>query len=113
MQTRHELGIELGNCARLQRDRLLCAIAAVNEQFVIDEVEPDLKGLAPVRNRGGGQTPRVHIQRHIPPMIDLRGKFEPDFAYDLRPHVKIVVSRLPLIERKGWPNFRRRRGTGR
>src|SRR5437016_7507596 len=112
MQTRHEFGIELGNCARLQRDRLLRAIAAVNEQFVIDEVELDLKGFVPVWNGGGGQTPRVHIERHVPPMIDLRGELEPDFPYDLRPHVKIVVSRLPLLERKGWPNFQRRRGIG-
>ena len=50
-QHRHELFIEIGHSTRFECQRLLHAVAAVDEQFVIDEVELDLKSILPVWNR--------------------------------------------------------------
>ena len=54
-QARHDLGVEVGDRARLQRKRFGPPIAGAQDQAVREEVEVDLHEPALVRHRRRGQ----------------------------------------------------------
>src|SRR5207248_860963 len=97
-QFSHHLAIKI--CDRT-RPQLKCddlAVAALDEQFVIDEIKLDLKDTIAERYGGRRQPACRHIERNIPPMINKRRQLHPDLSDDLRPHVQCRESISPFIQ---------------
>src|SRR6185436_7134376 len=103
------LPVEFGDRLGPQRRRPARAIARLEHEPVVDEVELDRERSQPVRHRGRRQPPRGQVQRDVPPMVLPGREREPRLADDLHPHVKRVVGRLPFGERQAGPRgFARR-----
>lgn len=79
--------IKFSHCTRSQSDCLGRTVRRFYGEYVIDEIEVNLKESIIVGNGGGCKSIRGDVQRHIPPVILKRTEFEPDFADDLGPHV--------------------------
>src|SRR5881628_2384307 len=54
----------------------------------------------------GEVTARANVQRHVPPVILMRGQGKPRLANDLRPHVERVVRVLPFRKQQLRPHSR-------
>ena len=62
----HDLGIQIGNRARVELDLRSTAVAGRCPQHVIEEIEVELKAAIAVRDRRGGQPARRDIEHHVP-----------------------------------------------
>jgi hypothetical protein len=71
-----------------------------------DEIEPDFERALAVGNERRRQPARMHVQRHVPPVIDERCQRKPDLANDLSLHVQRAARVPPLGERQRRPAFR-------
>ena len=69
----------------------------------MEKIKLDLKYAAFIRNGGSSQPETVDVQRHFPPMIDLRTQGQPNFAHNLGPHVQGGVRVLPSLQRQFRP----------
>jgi hypothetical protein len=79
------------------------AIARLNEQPMLDEVELDLEAAFAVWNRRSRQPARGDVERDVPRMIEPRRARQPDLADDLRHEVKRFVGIAPCRIRKIRP----------
>ena len=102
-QPGHDLGVEIGDRTGPQWQRLAPAVAGVDAQRVVDEIEIDLEGQAAIRHRRGGQPAAGHIERHMPPMVDRGRQREADLADDLGPQMQGGAGVLPLRIGQGGP----------
>ena len=101
----HHGVVERGDRACLEPDRATGALARLDEELVRDEVEVDLEGPCPVRDRRRGEPARRHVEGDVPRVIDPRGLGEAELAHDLRPHVERRIGLLPVGERKARPRL--------
>ena len=108
-ERRHQVAVEVGDRAGDERQASRRAVGATDDEHVVDEVEDDVERAPLVRNRGGGEATRRHVERHVPPMVLLRGERHPHLADDLRPHVERGVRVLPARERQRRPGVGRLR----
>src|SRR5207244_7948546 len=69
----HVLSIEVRDRLRPQRDTAASAVARVDDEAVRDQIELGLEAERPVRDWRGDQTARANVQRHVPPVILMRG----------------------------------------
>src|SRR5436305_6802623 len=104
----HQLLIKVRDRARREFTDPSFAIACVNEQIVVNEIEINLEETSAIWNRRSRQPARCDIERHVPPMISRRAEREPDFANNLRPHVQRRIGIFPIVQRHTRPNFRPR-----
>ncbi len=70
---------------------------------MIDEIKAYLERARTVRYRRSGQSSRGHVKRDVPRVIRPQTQGHPNFADNLRPHVKSHGRVLPLGKRQGWP----------
>ena len=102
-QTRHELRIEIGNRHRRKREAFDPAVAGRNTKEMIDEVEDNIEAAPIINIRRCDQAARIQMERHIPPMIDQRGRLEPHLACDLRPAMQGLAGIGPRRQRQVRP----------
>src|SRR6266446_3514804 len=101
----HHFAIKCRNRFWTQFDNLRSSVGFQDAQFVIDEIETNLKNSSVMRDWGSRQAPRRQIQRDVPGMIGPRCEREPNFPDDLRPHVKRRAGVFPFRKWKRRPNF--------
>jgi hypothetical protein len=107
-QRRQEAVVEVSDRLGCQRQAPRRAVAGLDQERVIDEVEIDLERAPFMRDRGSGQATRRHVQGHVPRMIDPRRPGQPDLADDLGPQMQRRAGVLPgLIGQSGpWLGLR-------
>lgn len=98
-QRPHNLAVEGGNRHGFQRGRVISALRSGDVQYVGDKVEVDGKRKHPAWDGRGSEAARGNVEGGTPAVVDVRGEHQPDFADDLRPHVKRVASLLPIFQR--------------
>src|SRR6266851_1536000 len=94
-QVGHEIGMKVSNRARAKRDLSRVASHGLDYNMVVDEVDVDLEYQPRVRHRGGRQSARAEVQRHVGPLSFERAQSEPDFAHDLQVHVQRLERVFP------------------
>src|SRR5216683_438365 len=94
-QVGHEIGMKVSNRARAKRDLSRVASHGLDYNLVVDEVDVDLEYQPRVRHRGGRQSARAEVQRHVGPLSFERAQSEPDFAHDLQVHVQRLERIFP------------------
>src|ERR1700687_1051470 len=100
----HDLPVELLDRHWRQRQGPPIAVADVEAERVVDEVERDLeRAVVVVRDRRRGQPPRCHIEHDLPPVIHAGRTRETDLAHDLGPHMQGLVGVEPGRQRQGGP----------
>ncbi len=107
-QRAHRGGVELRHRHRLQRDVARGAVAHIQPQHVIDEVEIDLELASAGRHRSGGQPARGHIERDVPGMVQPWRQREADLADHLGPQMQRRAGVAPIRGRQRGPAFRLR-----
>ena len=86
-QAIHDGSIEGRDRHRPQIERKGSAVTFRCAEAMIDKVEIELEQAVAVRHRTRGQATRGHVQRHVPPVVEGRGRGHADLADDLCPHV--------------------------
>src|SRR5262249_10350647 len=92
----HHRFVKIGDSPWLECDRFLRAIAFQDAQSVIDKIKTYLERVRAMRNWRSRQTARGQIKGDVPGMVRPWCKLEPDFPYDLRPHVKRGAGVFPI-----------------
>src|SRR5260221_869737 len=87
-ELRHHLAMEFRDRARLQSEAGGPAVAADDDETMVDEIEIDLEIPRAVWHRRGGEAARGDIERHLPPMIDQRCLRQADLPDHLRPQMQ-------------------------
>src|SRR5271165_976622 len=69
-QTFHELPVKIGDRSRCQRHYSFPALAGLNKQLVMDEIEFNLEDLTVVWNGRSCESEGRNVEGHFPPMIE-------------------------------------------
>ena len=96
-EPRHDLGIEIGDRHRRERNDLALPVARRDDEPVVEKIEIDLESSVAVRHRRSRQPARGQIERDMPPMVFARRPREPHLADDLRPHLQRRRSLKPAL----------------
>jgi hypothetical protein len=104
VEREHDLAVELGDRAGLQRHDAPVAACRGDDQLMVDEIELDLKTLVGVWDQPGGQTTCRHVQHNIPPVAHQRGVRQSDLAHDLGHQLQRVSAVGPLGHRQFGPH---------
>src|ERR1700686_1154686 len=88
LEKREKLRIEIGDRSLLEANTFRFAAGCSDLERVIDEVELNLKYALAVRDRRRCQSSGIDVERDFPPMIDVRGQSQSDFADHLGPHMQ-------------------------
>ena len=91
----HDGRMEIADRLRHQPQAPALSAARLNIEHMVDEVEPDLEVLTLVRDHGGRQAARGHVERHMPAVVEPGGQLKPNLADDLDPKVQGLARRLP------------------
>src|SRR5438552_3223362 len=98
-----QLMVESGNRFWREREGAVITVGSAKLQAMIHKVELDFESAIVVRNGRRGQAARIDVERAIPPVVLEWRKAKANLADDLHPHVKRVVSVLPLLQRQFGP----------
>jgi hypothetical protein len=99
----HDSLMEVGDALRYECDGPPVALARLDDELVIDEVEPYLEEPVAIWNRRRGQAARGEIQRDVPPVVRPWRQREADLTDHLHPHMKRRVCVGPCIQWQRWP----------
>jgi hypothetical protein len=94
---------EIRDRHRCQGDALGRAVAGLDQQPVIDEIEDDFERARAIGDGRRGEPARREVERDVPPMIDQRCQCHPHLADDLGPSVQRLASLAPLRQRQVRP----------
>ena len=94
--------MEVRDRLRLERDASLHAFAGAHHEHAVDEVEGEVEGAIAVRDERRGQSARVHVQGHVPRMVEPRRLHQADLADDLRPQTQRHVVAPDRQRRVRW-----------
>jgi hypothetical protein len=98
MELPHQPAIELGDAHRLEVDPRLLAVAAIDAQRLLDEIEVDAeRSTVAVRHHRRRQAARCDVERNVPPVVEHRLLPQANLADDLRPTVQRLGRLLPLL----------------
>jgi hypothetical protein len=95
-QPAHEISVKIGDRTGDEGNAVAPAVARLDAELMVDEIEIDLEIPRAMRHRRGRQPPRGHIERHLPPMVDQRRVRQTDLADDLGQEVQRGATVLPL-----------------
>src|SRR5204863_4285291 len=101
-----EAGVERRHRLWLERKNGSAAVARLDGELVVDEVEIDLKRPRAMRNGGRGEPSGGHVQRDAPRVIHPGTLAEPNLADDLGPQVQRRIRLAPRLEREVRPRVR-------
>ncbi len=97
------LGVEVGNGPRFEVHPPSAAVGDEQQQLVLQEIEANLEAASPGGHQRRREAACVHIERHSPPVVDVRPESEARLADDLGPQLDRVPGVAPRIDRQCRP----------